>query len=252
MKNWKVVVILVSLVMVFSMGVAAQSISVVTSTTWVGAMVRAAGIENVQVLAPIEMRHPAEYDFRPSDVILASSMDFVVWAGYEGFIPNLVEAAQIDSAKVLQVNTNNTPDLLREQVRKLATVFGTEQEFAKWDEKLSELGERLRKAAHEQGAAKMRVAVQAHQRMLVEWLGYNVVASFGPGELTPTQLVQILAEEPEMIIDNWHSAQGEPLRDANGKYASLLNFPGAYDTNSLFDVLIYNANQLGLEIDSQL
>ena len=54
---------------------------VVASTSWVAAMARAAGAERITVLAPMELKHPPEYDFKPNDIIAATQAQWVLWAG---------------------------------------------------------------------------------------------------------------------------------------------------------------------------
>ncbi len=78
---------------------------IVASTSWVAAMARAAGAKRITVLAPIELRHPPEYDFRPGDIIAATQAQWIIWAGYEGFIKNLIAAAQINQEKVILATT---------------------------------------------------------------------------------------------------------------------------------------------------
>ena len=57
--------------------------AVVASTAWTAAFGYAAGAETIHVLAPYEMRHPPEYELKPSDIAVLSQADFVIYAGYE-------------------------------------------------------------------------------------------------------------------------------------------------------------------------
>jgi zinc transport system substrate-binding protein/iron/zinc/copper transport system substrate-binding protein len=222
-------------------GQPADVFPVVASTSWVAAMARAAGAREVTVLAPIELKHPPEYDFRPGDIIAATKAQWILWAGYEGFIKNLTAAAGIPQEKVVLTNTNNTPPVVRESVRKLAQQLGTLDSYQAWERELSALEAELVAGAKTAGTSGIKAAVQFHHQALARWLGYQVVYVFGPGELTMTQLQEIEALRPGMIIDNWHMAQGEPLRKSGRTYVQLLNFPGAYRTASILDVLRYNA-----------
>lgn len=227
-------------------GAAQEPLRVLASTTWVGAMAEAAGADGVRVLTPAELRHPAEYDFSPRDVGYAAEADLLIWAGYEPFMEGLFEAAGISEDRILRVSTSNVPPRMAEAVRTIAETLGTEVQYERWKRDLDRLAERLRSAAEELGAAEIPVAVHFHQRGFVDWLGFPVVAEFGPAEMTPAQLVRILAQRPAMIIDNWHVPHGEPLRGEGREYTSLINFPGPHGTDDLFDVLQYNAHQLGL------
>lgn len=226
--------------------VEASELKVVASTTWVGAMVEAAGVSDVTVLAPIDMRHPAEYDFTPSDIRLALEADYLVYAGYEPFVNRLVDAADFPQERVITVHTNNSPPILKDSVAALAKVFGTEQQYSRWEQELNALVQRLQTAASQKQIDEIRVAVQSHQRLWVEWLGYDVVASFGPEELTASKISEVMQTAPEMIVDNWHSAQGEVFRSEGRDYVSLINFPGPDNTGSLLEVLERNGRELGL------
>ena len=219
---------------------------VTASTAWVAAIAEAAGAEVLRVLAPIELRHPAEYDFRPSDVRHAVDADWLVWAGYEGFMRNLLQAVEFPAERVLRVHTNNSPPVLREVVGGLAADLGTEAAFIRWQAELDALAREIEANAVAAGVDQIRLAVHEHHRVVAEWLGYNIVATFGPGELTPTALRQVLAEEPQLIIDNWHMPSGEVLQGDGREYHALINFPGRAGTESLLDVLRFNAVRLGI------
>lgn len=227
-------------------GQASPTMSVVASTSWVGAMAKAAGVQEVTILAPIELKHPPEYDFRPGDIIAATQARWIVWAGYEGFMKNLIAAAQLPQEKVVLATTNNTPPVVRESVRKLAEQLGTLDIYPSWERELRTLEAELVAGMKASGAVGKTTAVQFHHQALARWLGYKVVYVFGPGELTMTQLQEIEALNPAMIIDNWHMAQGEPLKKQGRSYVQLINFPGAYGTASILDVLRYNGMVLGI------
>ena len=65
--------LLMAAVLVWSAaGLAAEEPVVVASTSWVALMVKAAGIDDVTILAPIELRHHPEYDYLPSDIALVT------------------------------------------------------------------------------------------------------------------------------------------------------------------------------------
>lgn len=218
--------------------------SIVASTSWVGAMAQAAGATNVIVLAPVELRHPPEYDFSPNDIIRATQADLMLWAGYEGFMRNLVRAGEIPAERVIQVTTNNAPDQLLLSVESLAHLFSTMDPFLEWKKELELLSGQLLAGAKEKETTSKVAAVQFHQQALARYLGYQVGIVYGPQDLTLTDIQKIEALNPDIIIDNWHSPQGEPLKKEGRKYVQLINFPGPFQTTSLLDVLRYNGRQL--------
>ncbi len=218
---------------------------VTASTSWVAALAEAAGADVGRVLAPVELRHPPEYDFRPGDIRYAVEADFLIWAGYEGFMRSLFEAAEIPADRIVQVHTNNTPPVAKEVVRELAETFGTLDRFAGWERDLDALTEELLAAAREKNTSGTRAVVHLHHQVLAEWLGYEIVATLGMGELTPSRLREIVGLQPDLVIDNWHMPTGAPLRDEI-PYVRFINFPGHEGTRTLIDVLRYNAGLLGL------
>ena len=223
-----------------------SSLKVTASTSWVGAIAQAAGADQVTVLAPLDLKHPAEYDFRPNDVITAAESDVILWGGYEGFIKNLTAAAQIPESSVIQVMTNNAPPTLLSTTEKLANRFNTQNRYAVWKAELENISAIITTKAIEAQLSRKKAAVQFHQKPLATWLGYDIVAVFGPGELTMTVLQEIDALSPDIIIDNWHSPQGAPLITPEREYIQLVNFPGPFNTVTIMDVLRYNFSQLGL------
>lgn len=239
------VVGIVLTLMLASFAVAEEPPRVTASTSWVAALAEAAGADVGRVLAPIELRHPPEYDFRPGDIRYAIEADFLIWAGYEGFMRSLFEAAEIPDDRIVQVRTNNTPPVAKQVVRELAEVFGTLDRFARWERDLDALAEELLAAADERNTAGTRAVVQFHHMALAEWLGYEIVAELGMGELTPSRLREIVDLKPDIVIDNWHMPTGAPLRNEI-PYVTLINFPGHEGTRTLMDVLRYNAGLLGL------
>jgi zinc transport system substrate-binding protein/iron/zinc/copper transport system substrate-binding protein len=227
-------------------GTTSMSPSIVASTSWVGSIVRAAGASDVQVLAPIELRHPPEYDFSPQDIIEASTADLVFWAGYEGFIRNLVEAAEIPESRVFRVDTNNAPDKLAISVSQVAALLGTTASYERWKVELDKVTNHMLEQAQHKQTEKMTAAVQFHQQAFAKYLGYQVVAVFGPQEVSLGDVSAIESLNPDIIIDNWHSPQGQPFMHQDRIYVELINFPGPFETETLLDVLIRNATVLGL------
>ncbi|MFA5514017.1 MAG: zinc ABC transporter substrate-binding protein [Sphaerochaetaceae bacterium] len=221
-----------------------DDISIVASTSWVGGIVEAATNQKVQVLAPVELRHPPEYDFSPNDIIKASKADLVFWAGYEGFIKNLVKAANLDENNLHLVNTNNSPDKLVVSVKNVAEILNTQKEFELWKNELDKLSSKL--SENRDKRKSIKAVVQYHHKDFAQFLGYDVLFVFGPQDLTLGDIIKIEGLDADLIIDNWHSVQGESFKSGNRDYVQLINFPGPFNTSSILDVISYNAKVLGL------
>lgn len=220
---------------------------VVASTAWTAAIAQAAGADVTAVLAPWELRHPPERDFRPSDIAHVVAADYLVWAGYEQFIRQLMDAADIPADKVVHVQTANNPGHLVPLTRELARRWGTEDRQARWEEHFLEEVARVEAAAAAKGTDRIRVVSSGHLKPFLDWLGYDVVATFGFDELTPVRIHELAGLEPHLVVDVWHNPAGEPLAEAAGvPYVQLINFPGRDGTRTLLDVFRHNAGQLGL------
>ena len=224
----------------------AREVNVVASTSWVGAMAEAAGATRVDVLAPLDLRHPPEYDFKPSDVKRAMDADYIVWAGYEGFMRKIQAAADIPSDKMVTVFTDNVPETLKRETRALAAVFGTEDTQRRWEVELDKVTEELLSQAKSKGLVGKKAVVHKFLEVYAHWMGLEVVGVFGGGEeLTAVQMAELIRAKPEIIVDNWHNAQGAGIAaETKAPRAVLINFPGHGGTRTLVDVLRYNAAQL--------
>lgn len=219
----------------------------VASTAWTGAIAEAAGARSVAVLAPLDLKHPPEYDFRPSDAAKVLDADVIFWGGYEGFVRKLVEANDVPPERLYRIVTNNAPQNLKEQTRAIARHIGTESEQQAWEARFDALWEGIIAEAQRREVANIKVVVNFHQEQFVRSLGYNVVGVFGQDELTPRTIADLLAANPDMVIDNWHNAMGKPIAEGAGaEYVELLNFPGTHGTRTIESLIEYNVRQLGL------
>ncbi|MCL6612818.1 MAG: zinc ABC transporter substrate-binding protein [Peptococcaceae bacterium] len=220
--------------------------AVVASTSWTALMAKAAGAGDVAVLAPAELKHPPEYDFRPSDVDKLKDARLIVYAGYEPFMKKMLQAVQIPEDKVVQVATVNTPENLKKQTALLAEKLGTTGTQKAWEAEFDKTVSAIREGAAKQNVAGKRVLVQKHQSPFVKWLGYQVLAEFGPEELSPAKMGELAALRPDLVIDNFHNPQGQGIADmAKCPRVELRNFP-AQEHKSLQDLIMDNARKLGL------
>jgi zinc transport system substrate-binding protein len=225
---------------------AAPKTVVVASTSWTGAIAAAAGAEEVRVLAPFELKHPPEYDYRPSDLAKLGDASLLVYAGYEGFVKKLIEASGLPAAKVATVTTSNDPANLKQQARLLARKLGTEEREQEWENRFDRTAAGILKRAELKKAGKTRVLVQQHQVPFVKWLGYDIVGVFSAAELSPAKVMEYARMKPDLIIDNFHNPQGRPIREAvQCGYVELINFPSV-KAPSLLELFTENAARLGL------
>jgi zinc transport system substrate-binding protein len=212
---------------------------VVATNSWTAAFAAAAGATDIVTLAPSDLRHPAEYELKPSDVEALKGADLVVYSGFEVMAKKLADAAGGQSIRMLQIDADYTTSVLRASIMAVADALGTSD---KGRQSLAELEAFLASWKAELAGAGLSgapIVVHVFQKPLMEQLGFRVAGVFGPGPLEATQIARLSPLPAKLIVDNWHNEAGGPLRETMSKagYASLINFPGADGTKSLMDVL---------------
>lgn len=225
---------------------AQSSASVLATTPWTAAFARVAGAEEVDLLAPYEMRHPPEYELRATDLARIEAADLVVYAGYERMMERLQRALGDANVSSVQITTVHTMEVIEESVTKIAEALGTEEAarrnlseirsfFDSWQEELESLG-----------LGRRPVIVHRFQGALMESLGVNIAGTFGPGPLEAQQIVRLSESEAVLIVDNWHNQVAGPLTETmqGVPVVSFVNFPGHAGTRTMADVLSYNRRQL--------
>ena len=103
----------------------------VVTTTWEGALAKAAGAEDIKVIVPQSVHHAPDYDPKPSDLAAVAKADFVLYAPFEPYAAKIKEAAG-SKAKLVEVNLDNDPDKVNAEVAELGKLFGTENAAAAW------------------------------------------------------------------------------------------------------------------------
>ncbi len=220
--------------------------TIVASTSWIASIVSLASDYPVTVLAPLNLKHPPEYDFKPQDIITAGKADLLFWGGYEGFMKRLFEAGSIDQDRIYTVQTGNTPTLIRENVERISKFLTTTEAGENGLAQVDALFEEMRSGVASLSEEERRAVVQFHQKGFIEALGFTVVAVIGPGELTVQDIKRIEELDFSLIADNYHSTQATSFKGEGRRYVELVNFPGPFGTESLISVLEHNGRQLSL------
>ncbi|MDR2499923.1 MAG: metal ABC transporter substrate-binding protein [Treponema sp.] len=218
-----------------------QKKQVAASTSWVAAIARAGGARDIRVLAPADLRHPPEYELKPSDLTAVSQAGLVIYAGWERFAQKLAETA---TARTLIVSTENTPEALKAEARRVAELLGTLEAFEAWSAAFDPLAEDLRRQV-QAAYPDRRAVVHRMQAPFARWLGFTILGEFGPAEPSPSLILDLVKLQPVLVIDNYHGPSGAPIAEAAGAaYGELLNFPGKDGSETLEDLFRYNARAL--------
>lgn len=200
---------------------------VVATTTWEGALAKAAGAEDVKVIVPSSVQHAPDYDPKPSDLVAVAGADFVLYAPFEPYAKQIEEAAG-SKAKLVQVSLDNDATKASAEVTRLGELFGTADAAAKWDTSFkSEYGtlQKRLKTAWPGGKAPAVVA-QVYSVWSANMAGAQLTGTYGPDAVTATQLSDLAKKEPAYVFDNVHMTTGEVLPDTGAKQVEIVNYPG--------------------------
>jgi len=244
MSETRSIPIAAALLVVFTLGTSAvHAQTVVASTSLTGALARAAGASEVRILTPADVKHPPEYELRPSDIAKLDGANAVIYAGYERMVAKLVETSKSKNISVVQVDTTTFPDNLIAQARKIAAVLHTQEKEEAWEkgflEKLAVLKERLAPYTGK------KAVVHFQAQGFAKWAGLSVVQVIMPGEISPKAVTDAVTKQPDIVVDILHMPVAKVIADnARCRYVQLINFPGIDRTSTLEDVFEYDTHQV--------
>jgi zinc transport system substrate-binding protein len=229
-----------------ALGAQGKQVRIVATTSWTAALAAAAGAQDVRTIAPSDLRHPAEYDMRPSDVAAIGGADLIVSTGFEVMARRLAEATGSRKIRILQVDADYSLGTLRRSLMAIAAVTGTEAQARASIAALEDFLSSWKADLRVRGLAGAPVIVHLFQQPLAQELGFTVAGVFGPAPLEAAQISRLSAVKAVLVMDNWHSEVAAPLRETmrEARFASLINFPGPEGTVILLDVLADNRKRL--------
>jgi zinc transport system permease protein len=217
--------------------------AVVASTSLSGAIAKAAGAKEVRVIVSTEMRHPPEYELKPSDLLKFEGARVVIYGGYERMVSKVLETSKSKNILAIQIDTDTSRENLISQARKISKVLGTEKEERVWEEKFLEKLKELQKKIRPYSGK--RAVVHRFAQPFAQWAGLQVVQIVSPGELTPKVIGDAVSRNPELVVDIYHFPIAQVIAEnARCKYIQIINFPGVDHTRSLEDIFEYNVIHL--------
>jgi len=199
--------------------------TVVASTSWTGALAKAAGAGKVTLIAPASFQHPPDYEPKPSDLAAVSKADFVVLAEYDGFAKQLRSAVG-GNAKVVGLFPENAPAKVRADVIRLGKAFGTTAKASAWIKTFNRTYRTLSANTKRKVAGKTAIA-QAFAAPWASFAGLKLLGTYGPKPITPSQLATLKGKHAQLLIENTNLPQGKALEGSGIKQVSLPNYPTA-------------------------
>lgn len=218
---------------------------VVASISWSAAFSDIAGADEVESIAPVNLRHPPEYEITVSDVQKISDSEVFIFAGFERMMKTLGTKVANKGVSV-QVTLDNSLATVKESTLKIAQALGTEDiqkvRFAEY-EKLVKDGQ---KKALKKKLNKKKVLCNKNQTYLAKELGLEIAGIFGPGPVTAEELLEAKKAGYDLIIDNIHNPTGKPVTEVlpKAKYIVWRNFPTAVEHDALKKVVADNIELL--------
>ena len=218
---------------------------VVASTSWAAAFADIAGADEVESIAPVNLRHPPEYEITVSDVQKISDSEVFIYAGFERMMKTLGDKVPNKGVSV-QVVLDNSLATVKESTLKITQALGTEEiqkvRFAEY-EKLVKDGQ---KKALKKKLNKKKVLCNKNQTYLAKELGLDIVGVFGPGPVSAEELLEAKKAGYDLIIDNIHNPTGKPVTEIlpKAKYIEWRNFPTAVEHDALKKVVSDNIDML--------
>lgn len=206
---------------------------------------------------------PAHYDIKPSDIYAVSKATIVFSHGFEPWLQNLIESSGNKTTQIIRVKGPwNPPSLAIEKIEmtneSLCNNIPEKAEY--FNKNATDLiktihtnSKQIIEEANNLQVSKVKVICNKFQKDFVDWLGFNVIATYPPPEMISIkQFLKLLlkgkTENVTLIIDNLQSGTefGSKLAfDLGATQIILSNFPRATpETDSYVKLIKYNATQL--------
>ncbi|GIJ10899.1 metal ABC transporter solute-binding protein, Zn/Mn family [Micromonospora andamanensis] len=198
---------------------------VVASTTWVGALAKAAGASEVTLVAPADVEHPPDFQPTARDLKAAADADYVLYAETDGFAPRLIKAAG-DSELITVIPVEATPGKIASEVTRLANTFGTADAAKAW---LSTFNAEYTALSGQAKAALPNPAPTAVSELFVgywgSFAGIEVTDLYGPEPVTASERATLTAKKPKLVFTNAHVPDVDP-KIPGATRVKLVNYPG--------------------------
>jgi zinc transport system substrate-binding protein len=259
---------LISLVLGSCAPAKTAGLKVVTSTSLLSQIVERVGGDKVTVINIIPAAQcPSHFDVKPRDIQkLADAKLFILhnWQG-EKFSQDLIASVNNKDLSVVMVELPGnwmTPPVQRDATDKIAAALAqidpdnsaiyqesaTEYK-AKITAKESEIEGRLSPV----NLAGINILCSEQQAGFLEWVGFNVISTYGEADSLTPQVVKELVDKGEqeqvtLVVDNLQSGAdaGKELAEELGcKRITLSNFPGGFKNTKTWEKAIdYNIDQI--------
>jgi len=239
-------------------------------------------VDVVSIIPPAQC--PGHFDVKPGDIQRLADADLFLLHGFQGemFSQELIASANNPDLTVISLDINSnlitppnwmpppppanwmTPSVQLEATDKIAAALSRvdtensaiyQQSATEYKDKIAAKGAEIEAKLTKEDLASINVMCADMQARFVQWVGLNIVTTYGrPDSLTP-QVVKGLVDigreaKVTLIIDNLQSGQdaGAGIAEELGCQRIILsNFPGGFDNTETWEKAIDKNIELILE-----
>jgi len=255
---------ILAVIVLFSMMAinADEKVKVVSTITVLGTFAEEVGGERIDVISLVQPGIcPAHFDIKPSDVYDVSNASLILYHGIEPWLDDLITSSgNTDVKKVLLEGDWSTPESVIVMIEKIKIALSKvdpenakyfEENTEKKIEEIRETAESITEEAESLGAKNIDVICMQWQKQFVEWVGFNIIATYGPQENVSMKDINEIIKNGEnavLVIDNLQSGTelgSQIASEIEAQHVVLTNFPGAVPGTETFSKMMeYNADQL--------
>ncbi|MCR5732218.1 MAG: ABC transporter substrate-binding protein [Sphaerochaetaceae bacterium] len=236
-----VMLLLLIAVTLFARGVSeVEKVDVICSTSWTAAFADLAGVDDLDSIAPANLRHPPEYELVPSDIVKVRGAKVFISAGYEKMMDTIKETIANEDCTLVKISTQNSIEKIKSETEKISKVTGTKVRIEDYIKTVEE------GAAYVSASSKgKKVFCHSMQIYLAKDLGLEIVGTYGPAPATAEQIKACKESGANFIIDNVHNPIASPLKQASGlEVVVWRNFPEKVEKGALTKVVKDNIEAL--------
>ena len=238
-----------------------SKLKVVTSTSLMAQIVERVGGERVDVVNIIPPAQcPGHFDVKPGDIQGLAEADLFLLHGWQGelFSQDLIASANNPKLTVVKVDAQGnwmTPPVQLEATDKITAALCQvdaenssvyHQLAIEYKDKIGAKEAEIKAKLAEVDLSGVNAICADQQAGFVDWVGLNVVATYGePDSLTPQVVRELVDTGREagvtLIIDNLQSGKdaGLPIAmDIGCQRVILSNFPGGFDGTETWEKAI--------------
>jgi zinc transport system substrate-binding protein len=224
-------------------------LKVVTSTSMMAQTVERVGgnqVDVVNIIPPAQC--PGHFDVKPGDIQRLAEADLFLLHGWQGeiFSQDLIASANNPDLTVVTVDIEGLGSDWMTPPGQLAATDKISAALCQVDAENSAVYHQLAIEYKDKISAKEAVMCADMQAGFVDWVGLNLVATYGrPDSLTPQVVRELVDRGREagvsLIIDNLQSGQdaGKGIAEELGcRRIILSNFPGGFDDTDTWEKAI--------------